>query len=67
MENQNQNQKVVTVIVDGMTVSITPDNNVCVFVNRKGEVVKTVISKNLAETLLSTAEEINVLKNKKGN
>lgn len=66
MENV-QNQKVVTVVVDGMTISITPDNNVCVYVNKKGEVAKTVISKNLADTLLATADEVAQLKNKKGN
>lgn len=66
MEN-NSVQKVTTVIVDGMTISITADNNVCVFVNKKGEVVKTAISKNLADTLLATAAEVEALKNKKGN
>ena len=60
-----ENQEVIYVNVDGMTVAIIPDNNLCVFITRKGDVARTVISKSLTETLLSTAGEIDAIRKKR--
>jgi hypothetical protein len=60
-------QKLITLKLNDMTITVTPENSVVVYVNKRGEVVKTVISKNIADTLLAQVDDVEILKGKKGN